>query len=279
LSRCHVVRFEPLEKNDLLSLYQRALIRLEIRIPFLDPLALEALLDAAQGDGRRFLNVIEACYRQFLIKRSSIQIDDINSLLNTQGLNRSADRSYRSDLISAFIKSVRGSDPDAALLYLAQALEIGEDPIYLARRLVVLASEDIGNADPRGLSLAVAGFQACEYLGMPEARIPLAQVAIYLSSAPKSNSALEAINSASEYVRKGALVRIPKAMRLSQGDLSSDSISKSIYESPQRSSRGWNAQSYRSEEDSGIKFFVSQGRGFEKTMSEYLGWLRGEPKD
>ncbi|MBL7672073.1 MAG: AAA family ATPase [Bdellovibrionaceae bacterium] len=276
LSRCHVIRFEALEKKDLLSIYQRALDKLEIQSPFLEVTTLEFVIESSQGDCRRFLNLIESCYRQFLIKRSPIQIEDINRILSHQHLTKNVDKSYRSDLISAFIKSIRGSDPDAALLYLAQALEIGEDPVYLARRLVVLASEDVGNADPRGLTLAVSGFQACEFLGMPEARIPLAQVTIYLASAPKSDSSYLAINKAIDYVSRQPLVEIPQILKVSQKGLPLSTPTK--YETPQRAPRGWNGQSYRSNQDQEAKFFVPQERGFEKTMSDYLRWIRGEPK-
>jgi putative ATPase len=117
------------------------------------------------------------------------------------------------DVISAFIKSVRGGDPDAALHYLARMLEAGEDPIFVARRLVILASEDVGNADPHALSLAVAAAQAVQLIGMPEGRIPLAQATTYLASAPKSNASYAAIGRALEDVRRGSVPEVPLRLR------------------------------------------------------------------
>ena len=117
------------------------------------------------------------------------------------------------DTISAFIKSVRGSDPDAAVYWLAKMLEAGEDPRFIARRLIILASEDIGNADPRGLTVAVSAMQAVEFIGMPEARISLAQATTYLATAPKSNAAYLAVDAALEDVRSGRLLAVPEHLK------------------------------------------------------------------
>ena len=125
--------------------------------------------------------------------------------------DRQGDQHY--DVISAFIKSVRGSDADAALHYLARMLEAGEEPVFVARRLVILASEDIGNADPHALPLAVAAVQAVQLVGMPEGRIPLAQATTYLASAPKSNAAYAGIGRALEDVRRGSVPEVPLRLR------------------------------------------------------------------
>jgi putative ATPase len=126
------------------------------------------------------------------------------------------------DIISAFIKSVRGGDPDAALHYLARMIEAGEDPVFVARRLVILASEDVGNADLHGLPLAVAALQAVQLVGMPEGRIPLAQATTYLASAPKSNASYTAIEHALEDVRRGPVPEVPMRLRNASTDLMRD---------------------------------------------------------
>lgn len=271
LSRCFVVQFKPLNKSDLERIHQRALELFELSNPFLEPKALEYLFELSAGDARKFLNSLEVCYHFFLVHRDPLSVEQVTELLN-QKRSAAVDRTYKSDLISALIKSVRGSDPDAALLYLAQALEVGEDPIYLARRLVILASEDIGNADPKALTLAMAATQACELVGMPEGRIPLGQLAVYLSCAPKSNSSYQGINRAIEYVKKNSPVQIPEILKLNT--FGSEPV-KEPYQTPQKSPKGWNDQNYRTPEHEKTKFYHSNSRGFEKTMDEYINWLRG----
>ena len=227
----------------------------------------------ASGDARKFINSLEVAYQFYLTERKPVLTEELSELLN-QRQHQVADKSYKSDLISALIKSVRGSDPDSAILYLAQALEIGEDPLYLARRLMVLASEDIGNADPRALTLAVSAAQACEFIGMPEARIPLAQVVVYLSCAPKSNSSYRAINEALDYVKPRSPVQIPEILKASTYSFTKP---KMQYESPQAAVKGWTPQNYRTPEHRQMKFYESTARGFEKVMDEYLQWLRSQP--
>jgi putative ATPase len=143
-------------------------------------------------------------------------VPDVERAIGGPALRYGREEHY--DVISAFIKSVRGGDPDAALHYLARMLEAGEDPVFVARRLVILASEDIGNADPHGLPLAVAASEAAQLVGMPEARIPLAQATTYLAAAPKSNAAYAAIGRALEDVR-GAAPEVPLHLRNAPTDL------------------------------------------------------------
>lgn len=273
LSRCLVQQFESIQSKDLEKIYSRALKYLDLNEELLSPEALSQLIELCSGDARKFIHSIELCYQFFLIHRTPIQRDHLSNLLNLNSSQVMVDKSYKSDLISAFIKSIRGSDPDAALLYLAQALNIGEDPMYLARRLVILASEDIGNADPRALLMAAAATQACELVGMPEARIPLAQVVVYLSSCPKSNSSYMAINSAVQFIEKASPIKIPNFLRSSQ---TSTTPNPDKYESPHQAKKSWNSQDYRSPEYSDLKFYNSKARGFEKTMDEYLQWLKNE---
>jgi putative ATPase len=153
------------------------------------------------------LNALEVA----AVGADSVEVGDVERAVGQRSLRYGREEHY--DVISAFIKSVRGGDPDAALHYLARMLDAGEDPVFVARRLVILASEDIGNADPHGLPLAVAAAQAVQLIGMPEGRIPLAQATTYLASAPKSNASYVAIGRALEDVRQGPVAEVPLHLR------------------------------------------------------------------
>jgi putative ATPase len=172
------------------------------------PEAREYLLRLAGGDARRLLNALEVAASG---AQQRLEVADVERAVGQKALRYGREEHY--DVISAFIKSVRGGDPDAALHYLARMLEAGEDPVFVARRLVILASEDIGNADPQGLPLAIAAAQAVQLIGMPEGRIPLAQATTYLASAPKSNAAYAAIGRALEDVQRGSLPEVPMHIR------------------------------------------------------------------
>ncbi|MBK9181693.1 MAG: replication-associated recombination protein A [Ignavibacteria bacterium] len=217
LSRCQVYRLQPLSDSDIRSILERALStddQMKSRNILIDDW--EALLSIAGGDARTALNAIEAS--------SSIAPQDADGMVHITrdvlrttvqrrvlAYDRAGDAHY--DTVSAFIKSMRGSDPDAALLYLAVMIEAGEDPTFIARRMVIFASEDIGNADPMALQVALAVFQSIERIGMPEGRIPLAQGVTYLASAPKSNASYMAIDAALALIREGADVTIPIHLR------------------------------------------------------------------
>jgi putative ATPase len=172
------------------------------------PGAREYLLRLAGGDGRRLLNALEVAASG---AERRLEVADVERAVGQKALRYGREEHY--DVISAFIKSVRGGDPDAALHFLARMLEAGEDPVFVARRLVILASEDIGNADPHALPLAVSAAQAVQLIGMPEGRIPLAQATTYLASAPKSNAAYAAIGRALEDVRRGSVPEVPLHLR------------------------------------------------------------------
>ena len=221
LSRSLLVKLEPLDEKDIASLIDRAIA---------DPAGLAAkvtiskeasnrICQIAGGDARRALTVLEAAASRAIEFSDStpaaVSIEDVSAALETALVRYDREGEQHYDTISAFIKSVRGSDADAAIHYLARMLEGGEDPRFIARRLMILASEDIGLADPSALGLAVAAFDTVANIGMPEARIALAQVTIYLALAPKSNSAYLAINKAMEDVRSGFLPAIPLYLRSS----------------------------------------------------------------
>ena len=204
LSRSRVLRLRSLSEEGLESLLDRGLEDLGVGI---SGDAREYLLSLSGGDGRRLLNGLEVASAG----TEKVEVEDVERAVGNRALRYGREEHY--DVISAFIKSVRGGDPNAALHYLARMLEAGEDPVFVARRLVILASEDIGNADPRGLPLAIAAAEAVQMIGMPEGRIPLAQATTYLASTPKSNAAYKAIGSALEDVRNKNTPEVPMRLR------------------------------------------------------------------
>ena len=204
LSRSRVLRLRSLSEGDLDTLLGRGLEEIGAET---SAEARKHLLQISGGDGRRLLNALEVA----AAGTQKIEVEDVERAVGNKALRYGREEHY--DVISAFIKSVRGGDPDAALHYLARMLEAGEDPVFVARRLVILASEDIGNADPHGLPLAIAAAEAVRLVGMPEGRIPLAQATTYLASTPKSNAAYAAIGRALEDVRNGNTPEVPMHLR------------------------------------------------------------------
>jgi putative ATPase len=180
------------------------------------------------------------------------------------------------DVVSAFIKSVRGGDPDAALHYLARMIEAGEDPVFMARRLVILASEDVGNADPHALPLAMAAAHAVQLVGMPEGRIPLAQATTYLATAPKSNASYKAINEALAEVRGGRTPEVPMRLRNAPTGLMKDEGYGAGYEYLHMSgSEGMN-QRYLPDELAGRVYYEPKDRGEEAEIKDRLARWREE---
>jgi putative ATPase len=210
LSRTEVYELEPLSIPDLITVGRRGAAELGIEIP--DEL-LELIATRAGGDARSVHNIVELSHRTADAAGEPLSERHVDDAARKRPLvyDKTADAHY--DFISAFIKSMRGSDPDASVYYLASMLESGEDARYIARRMIVLASEDIGNADPRALLVAVAAAQAVEHVGLPEARLNLAQAAIYLARAPKSNASYLALRRATADVQKRGNLRPPNALR------------------------------------------------------------------
>jgi putative ATPase len=210
LSRCQIYELVPLSEEELRVVVARGIEALEAEVPE-DVAALVAR--RAGGDARNALNILELAAQTARAEGSAVTAEQVEDAARKRPLvyDKGGDAHY--DFISAFIKSMRGSDPDAAVYYLAAMLEGGEDPRYVARRMIVLASEDIGNADPRALLVAVAAAQAVEHVGLPEARLNLAQAAIYLARAPKSNASYVALKEATADVREHGHVRPPDALR------------------------------------------------------------------
>jgi len=202
--------------------------------------------------------------------------DNMRELLqqNPIGYDKSSEMHY--DLISAFIKSVRGSDPDAAVYYLARMLDGGEDPIFIARRLIILASEDISNADPRAISVAIAGLQAVEAIGLPEGAITLSQVTTYLASCPKSNASYMALHKAKALVEQTRTLPVPLHLRSAKTPLAKDLGYGKDYEYPHNNPTGWAEQSYLPEEIKDAKIYEPTNRGFEKNIREYMNWMKNK---
>jgi putative ATPase len=210
LSRCDVYELEPLSPEELAVVVRRGVAALETSVP--DELV-DVIARRAGGDARSALNILELAAQTAEAEGVDLSEAHVEDAARKRPLvyDKAADAHY--DFTSAFIKSMRGSDPDAAVYYLAAMVESGEDPRFIARRMVVLASEDVGNADPRALLVAVAAAQAVEHVGLPEARLNLAQAAIYLARAPKSNASYRAYSEAAKDVRELGNLQPPKALR------------------------------------------------------------------
>ncbi|MBL6974374.1 MAG: replication-associated recombination protein A [Deltaproteobacteria bacterium] len=218
LSRCRVVRLLPLDRSALMDMARRAMEDGErgladkgVRVP---GALFEAMARVADGDGRRVLNLLEAGV-ELACRKGQDELDQAILDAVQSGPTLRYDRAYEEhyNVISAFIKSLRGSDPDAAVYYMARMLEGGEDPAFVCRRMIIFAAEDVSNADPRALQVAVAAKDAWEYLGMPEAAIPMAQAVTYLATAPKSNASYRALRAAQKAIRETGSQEVPMHIR------------------------------------------------------------------
>ncbi|MBR4238934.1 MAG: replication-associated recombination protein A [Prevotella sp.] len=214
LSRCQLYVLQPLEKDDLLELLHRALTEdVELKKRHIEVRETDALLRYSGGDARKLLNILELVVEA--AGEGDVEITDnvVVDRLQQNPLAYDKDGEMHYDIISAFIKSIRGSDPDAALYWMARMIEGGEDPKFIARRLVISAAEDVGLANPNALLLANAAFDAVNKLGWPEGRIPLAEAAVYLATSPKSNSAYLGIDAALALVRQTGNLPVPLHLR------------------------------------------------------------------
>jgi putative ATPase len=260
LSRCQIYELVPLGQQELELIVGRGAKALEAEI---SPEITELIARRAGGDARNALNILELAVQTARAEESAVVEDHVEDASRKRPLvyDKGGDAHY--DFISAFIKSMRGSDPDASVYYLAAMLEAGEDARFIARRMIVLASEDIGNADPRALLIAVAAAQAVEHVGLPEARLNLAQAAIYLARAPKSNASYVALKEAAVDVREHGQVRPPDPLR----DASYPGARKlgrgAGYVYPHDDPRGFEAD-YLPEELRGKTYYRPSGSGEEE---------------
>jgi putative ATPase len=281
LSRSTLFRLEPLTADDLIPLMRRALADTERGLGAepceIDDDALWHLAERAEGDARHALTclelahalAVEASVREAPAPPDStgaahIRLSHAEAALATRAIRYGDDEHF--DIISAFIKSIRGSDPDAGVYWLARMLEAGEDPRYVARRLVILASEDVGLADPSALVVANAAAQAVEYVGMPEARINLAHAVVHLALAPKSNTAYRALGAATGAVHDRALGRVPVHLRDASYRGAAALGHGAGYRYPHDTPRGWVEQQYLPDEVASERFYEPGDRGAEAAL-------------
>jgi len=258
VSRCLVLHLDPLSDSEVEMLLERAITRSDWNGKKVSKDAISYLAKISSGDARRALTLLEAAASQ-----AEKVIDlEVAKEASEVAIAYDANGDAHYDTISAFIKSVRGSDVDAAIHYLARMISGGEDPRFIARRLMILAAEDIGLADPNALVVASAGADVVERIGMPEGRIPLAEVTIYLATAPKSNRAYLAINKALEDLAKNAVPAVPAPLR-STGAVG--------YRYPHDDPKGIVAQKYA--EVSG-QLYEPSNHGYEKVIAERLKAIR-----
>ncbi|NUN24182.1 MAG: replication-associated recombination protein A [Candidatus Jettenia caeni] len=282
LSRCKVLVLEQLNEDHLRSIMKNALcdkerglgnLRIEIQ-----PDAFDLIAHLSQGDARVALNTLEASVmlarpdqeeKRIVTREIAQESMQQKSLLYDKG----GEEHY--NIISAFIKSMRGSDPDAALYWLARMLESGEDPLFIVRRMIIFASEDIGNADPHALQLAVSTKDAFHFIGLPEGWIPLAQCVTYLACAPKSNASYMAYLEALKDVREKGALSVPFHIRNAPTPLMKDLGYGKGYKYP-HSCGGYVEQSYMPEELRGREYYKPTDNGYDKVMKERLAFRKKE---
>jgi putative ATPase len=276
LSRCKVLTLEALQAEDIEGILSRALADplrgLGTRGLALADDARAFIAEQAGGDARRALNTLETAAR--LAESGTIDLETAREALQKKPLLYDKGGEEHYNVISAFIKSLRGSDPDGALYWLARMIEGGEDPIFILRRLVILASEDIGNADPRGLQVAVSALQAFQLVGMPEGRIIMAQAVTYLATAPKSNASYAGIDEALAEVRKSGPLPVPFHIRNAPTKLMKDLGYHKGYKYSHDYEEGYVAQQYLPDRLAERKFYRPAGHGYEKAIRERMEYLQ-----
>lgn len=283
LSRSRIFRLDKLEREEVYSILKKSLAdeerglgKINVKISNKD---LKFIADLADGDARVALNTLElAVLTTPANKDGEIKINKkiIEESMQKKILNydRSGDNHY--DIISAFIKSMRGSDPDAAIYWLARMIVSGEDPKFIARRVVVHAAEDVGMADPTALIIAESAARAVEQIGFPEAKIPLAEAVIYIASAPKSNSVVKAINSAIDYVENNSAGEVPAHLRDSHYSGAQDLGHGLDYKYPHSYPKNYVEQNYLPEKIKDISFYEPGKMGREKKTAQFLEYLKNE---
>ncbi len=270
-SRSTLFRLHSLEEADIVELLNRGL---EFEQATAEPEAITYLAGRAAGDGRQALTTLEVAVALATPESSSaqakahIELHHAESATDLKALRYGEDEHY--DIISAFIKSIRGSDPDAAIYWLARMLSAGEDPKFIARRLVVHASEDIGMADPMALVVANAAAHAVEFVGLPEARINLAQATVHLATAPKSNRSYDALNKAMHDVQTLPAGDVPKHLRDAHYTGAKSLGHGKGYKYPHNHDEGWVDQQYLPDSVADRQYYEPSDRGFEQTVRDHL---------
>jgi putative ATPase len=276
-SRSTLFRLEPLGPDALRLLAERGL---EAEAATAEPEAVDLLTERSRGDGRQLLTSLEVSVALAAERRpgvdAHVELADVEAALGTSALRYGESDHY--DVVSAFIKSVRGSDVDAALHWLARMLEAGEDARFIARRLVILASEDVGLADPAALGVAVAAFHALELVGLPEAQLNLAQATVHLALAPKSNRVALGIWQARADVREGRGGEVPAHLRDAHYQGAASLGHGKGYAYPHDHPAGWVPQRYRPEDLDEVVYYEPTGQGAEARVAAAWRARRGEPE-
>ena len=285
LSRSMIFELKPLEKADILELISRAVYDMDRGMGAYDAVidedAAEFLAEMAGGDARRALNAVELGV--MTTPRSAdgkihLTMDVVRECIQkrTARYDKKGDNHY--DAISAFIKSMRGSDPDAAVYYLARMIEAGEDPVFIARRIMICAAEDVGNADPNAIVVAVNCSLACERIGMPESQIILAQAAEYVATAPKSNTAVESIAAARHTVQQTGSLPIPGYLQDAHYKGAPELGRGLGYQYAHMYEDHYAGQPLLPEQLRGTKFYQPSENGYEKKIREHMASLTGDDK-
>lgn len=274
LSRCQVYVLQPLDKSQLEGIIKKAIKEdVILKRKNIDIKETDALLMASGGDARKLLNALELVVNSLNAGKTVITNEMVISVIqkNLALYDKNGEQHY--DIISAFIKSIRGSDPNAAVYYLARMTEGGEDPLFIARRLLILASEDIGNANPTALVIANNCFQAVNVIGWPESRIILSQCVIYLATSPKSNASYEAINKAQELVAKTGNLPVPLHLRNAPTKLMQELNYGKEYQYAHSYEGNFATQEFLPEEISGQKIYEPGKNKKEEELRQFLKFL------
>ncbi|HOV55652.1 MAG TPA: replication-associated recombination protein A [Bacteroidales bacterium] len=270
LSRCQVYVLKPLDISDLEKLLQRAIDFYLSKNISLDIQEKEALFTYSGGDARKLYNVVELLVDSSDDNTVVITNESVEEIVKQKFLLYDKQGEYHYDLISAFIKSIRNSDPNAAIYWMARMLEGGEDPLFIARRMIILASEDIGLANPNALLLANACFDAVHKIGMPEARIVLAECAVYLASSPKSNASYMAIERATELIHQTGNLSVPLHLRNAPTQLMRSLNYHKGYKYPHDFPNHFIEQECLPTEISGTTFYFPADNSKENELKNYL---------
>jgi putative ATPase len=275
LSRSQIFTFQPLARAEVRLLLERALADPErglgVRQVHAAPEALDFLAEICDGDARRALSALEVGVLSLDGEPVEFTLEVARDSIQRKALDYDATGDAHYDVASAFIKSMRGSDPDAAIYWLARMLEAGEDPRFIARRVIICASEDVGNADPQALVVAAAALQATEFVGLPECQLALAQAVTYIATAPKSNASTLAIGKARDDVRSGRTLAVPDHLRDSHYLGAKDLGRGADYKYSHDYEGGWVAQQYLPEDR---RYYEPVDRGYEAEIRRRLDAMR-----
>ncbi|NLN62192.1 MAG: replication-associated recombination protein A [Myxococcales bacterium] len=283
LSRCRVLEFKPLLPDDLVQIFQRALNDDErglgqSRVTVQDE-ALQFLAERSHGDARYGLMALDLAVQHALATAPDAPVVDLTCVAEAAAAktlhhDKSGDAHY--NVVSAFIKSMRGSDPDAALYWMFRMLEAGEDPLFVLRRMLIFASEDVGNADPHALQVVVAADAAFQRIGMPEGAYPMAQACTYLSCAPKSNAQVRAIHAPRQDIQDRGPLPVPPHLRNAPTQFMKDLGYGKDYRYPPDEGGHAKGETYLPPELQGQRYYLPTNNGIEERIAKRLAWLRGE---